>query len=86
MIRSLLLISALALIFPLATPQAHAKGEKIALIAHGGVGNPFWPVVFKGAKDAAKDLGVHLQILFPTLVFELLFQHDQLVLLNVSYI
>jgi simple sugar transport system substrate-binding protein len=41
------------------------KKEKIALIAHGGIGNPFWAVLFNGARQAAQDLNVHLQILFP---------------------
>jgi simple sugar transport system substrate-binding protein len=39
--------------------------ERLALVAHGGVGNPFWNVVFNGAKQAGKDLGVDVQILVP---------------------
>jgi simple sugar transport system substrate-binding protein len=57
--RKLLLI-----LLGLSAFSAHA-GERIVLIAHGGVGNPFWSVLFNGAKQAAKDLNVNLQILFP---------------------
>src|SRR5665647_1877944 len=42
-----------------------AGGEKIILVSHGGVSNPFWGTVFNGARQAAKDLDVNLQILFP---------------------
>ena len=46
-------------------PGSLQAKERIALVSHGGVGNPFWSVVFNGAKQAAKDLNVQLQILFP---------------------
>jgi len=46
-------------------PTAWGAKEKIKLIAHGGVGDPFWSVVFKGAEQAAKDMDVKLQILYP---------------------
>lgn len=45
--------------------RASGPKERIAIVSHGGVGNPFWAVVFNGAKQAAQDLGVELQILFP---------------------
>ena len=44
---------------------AFSSNEKLVLITHGGTGNPFWSVVFQGAKQAAKDQGVDLQILYP---------------------
>lgn len=53
---------ALSLLLP---ATARGAGERIVVISHGGVGNPFWSVVFNGAKQAAKDLGVQLQVLFP---------------------
>lgn len=45
--------------------SALGAGEKVVLVSHGGMGNPFWAVVFNGAKAAAKDLNVDLKILFP---------------------
>src|SRR6478609_3182153 len=48
-----------------ASTPAWSAHEKIVLISHGGIGNPFWGVLFNGAKQAAKDLDVNLQILFP---------------------
>ena len=60
--KRLALLSSLLILF---TANAHAAKERYALITHGGTGNPFWSVVFEGAKQAAKDLGVELQILYP---------------------
>lgn len=47
----------------LAAPSFAA--ERITLVSHGAPSNPFWGVVYNGAKQAAKDLGTSLQILFP---------------------
>lgn len=55
----------IAFSYMLIQPKLFAAKEQIALIAHGGTGNPFWSVVFNGAKQAAKELDVDLQILFP---------------------
>ncbi|MBI4422632.1 MAG: substrate-binding domain-containing protein [Elusimicrobia bacterium] len=52
-------------LFWLSASPARAGGEHIVLVSHGGVGNPFWGVLFNGAKQAASDVGARLQILFP---------------------
>lgn len=57
------LLSAGLLVFTLSN-TCLAK-DRIALVSHGGVGNPFWNVVFNGAKQAGKDLNVEVQILIP---------------------
>lgn len=61
--KRLALLSSLFVLFT--STSALASKERYALITHGGTGNPFWSVVFEGAKQAAKDLGVELQILYP---------------------
>lgn len=53
-----------AFLVALALP-AFASGERIMLVSHGSPSNPFWGVVYNGARQAAKESGVHLQILFP---------------------
>ena len=42
-----------------------AAKEKAFFISHAGAGDPFWNVEFKGAKQAAKDLQLDLQIMAP---------------------
>lgn len=39
--------------------------EKFFMIAHAGTGDPFWNVEFNGAKMAAAQAGIDLQILAP---------------------
>lgn len=52
------------LLLAAALPAA-ASGERIMLVSHGSPSNPFWGVVYNGAKQAAQDTGASLQILFP---------------------
>ena len=42
-----------------------STNERYFLISHAGAGDPFWNIVFKGAKEAEKKLGVRVQILAP---------------------
>lgn len=39
--------------------------ERYFLISHAGPGDPFWNIVFSGAKEAQTALGINLQILAP---------------------
>nr|CRH05700.1 putative Sugar binding protein of ABC transporter [Candidatus Magnetococcus massalia] len=65
------LCAALLLLIPLAT--AHGAGATAGasseagyvFISHAGVSDPFWKIPFRGARDAAKELGVPLTILAP---------------------
>ncbi len=46
--------------------QAAPKSEqRYFLVSHAGAGDPFWNIVFSGAKQAQTTLGVDLQILAP---------------------
>lgn len=49
----------------LASANALAAGQRVVLVSHGSPSNPFWGVVFNGAKQAAQETGATLQILFP---------------------
>ncbi len=60
----LLVGSVLALLLVSSLARA-AGGERIFLISHAGIGDPFWAVEFKGARDAAKQAGIRLTILAP---------------------
>ncbi|MEG3641603.1 sugar ABC transporter substrate-binding protein [Magnetococcus sp. PR-3] len=56
--------SALLLLIPTLS-QADEKPAHYFFISHAGVSDPFWKVPFKGARDAAKEMGVKLTILAP---------------------
>ena len=47
-----------------ASPGEQEK-RAMYLVTHAGAGDPFWSVVFKGAKHAAQQLGLELSILSP---------------------
>ena len=46
--------------------QVQNKSEqRYFLVSHAGPGDPFWNIVFSGAKEAQRVLGINLQILAP---------------------
>ncbi len=46
--------------------QVQNKSEQhYFLVSHAGPGDPFWNIVFSGAKEAQRVLGINLQILAP---------------------
>lgn len=46
-------------------PNTKVADERFYLISHAGAGDPFWNIVFNGAKQAAADIDLNLQILAP---------------------
>lgn len=48
-----------------AKPNAAKPDEKFIVVSHAGAGDPFWNIVFNGAKQAAADINMNLQILAP---------------------
>lgn len=46
-------------------PNVKKEDERFYLVSHAGAGDPFWNIVFNGAKQAAADIDVNLQILAP---------------------
>lgn len=46
-------------------PNVKKEDEKYVIVSHAGAGDPFWNIVFNGAKQAAADIDVNLQILAP---------------------
>ncbi len=65
--RAIRIVLLLALLFalPLLAAEEAAAAERIYLISHAGVGDPFWITEFMGAQAAAKESGVALTILAP---------------------
>lgn len=45
--------------------SAEQKSQRYFLISHAGAGDPFWNIVFRGAKEAQDKFGVTVQILAP---------------------
>ncbi len=46
-------------------PTTESVKPRYFVISHAGPGDPFWNIVFKGAKEAQRVLGAELQILAP---------------------
>ncbi len=46
-------------------PNVAKADERFFFISHAGAGDPFWNIVFNGAKQAAADIDFDLQILAP---------------------
>lgn len=44
---------------------AKTNNDKFFLVAHAGAGDPFWNIEFNGAKKAAEELNLNLQIVAP---------------------
>ena len=59
--KTLMVASAAALSITVAMP---AMAERYVMVTHTEGKDPFWPVVEKGAKDAAQSLGVDLEYNF----------------------
>ena len=65
--RSIRIVLFFALLFtlPLLAAEKAVAAERIYMVSHAGVGDPFWVIVFNGAHAAAEESGVALTILAP---------------------